>query len=140
MKIQSPIMADIIAKMSTADAEISFIFFALSSLLGKITSTIPSIAVLNNSADITTPNSNIQISHSIFVISNIHPLIITKNIMHICIFKFLSDFNAVKKPHIAYLKDLINLFIVITFLSYICNIFSVDTNNNTVTIIITINV
>ena len=114
--INNPIINAPIANTSTALAETSLAFLALSSILGIAISTTVSIAVLNNSPPITRENKLIQISNSINVIRKRKPNIITKNITEICIFKFLSVLKALNIPVNAYLKLLINfLFFILLF-------------------------
>ena len=71
---------------------------AFSFILGLTISTTVSIAVLNNSPDITTPKRIIHVNHSDNDILNNTPNSITSVIITICIFIFLSDLKALYNP------------------------------------------
>ena len=108
INIIKPIIAAPIATTKTAPAAISFANFALGFLSGLTISTTVSIAVLNNSADITEAIAIIIKHHStLFNLKN-KPNAITIIIANTCIFIFLSVLKEDIIPSIAYLKLFIN--------------------------------
>ena len=92
--IIQPTMTEMIAENSTAPAAISFANFAFSLISGIAISTVVSIAVFISSNEMTNANNNRHIIHSIAVILNMIPAIITSVIIIKCIFKFCSVLHA----------------------------------------------
>lgn len=89
----TPIVADIVAAISTIPADMSFALFIVSSCSVVILSESSSIALLAISAHIT---AEIQMSvaiHSVLLMLNSNPAMITSTVKAKCIFIFRSCFN-----------------------------------------------
>ena len=91
-------MNEIIANISTAPAAVSFAILAFSLLVGLIISTVLSIDVFMHSAEVTNPISIKQTNHSVILIFNMTPNIITNDVISRCIFIFLSNLIVEKIP------------------------------------------
>ena len=103
-KIIIPIIAEIIAEISTIPAEMSFAHFIVSSYSVVILSESNSIALLAISVHITDEIQMSMETHSIFFILNSNPTIITSKTKTICTFILRSCPNTSEIPLNAYTK------------------------------------
>lgn len=118
MNMIIPAIKEIIAPVSTAAAERSFIFFIVSCFSGETKSAIFSMAELINSKANTPPIQRKITIHSYMDIRNTIPATNTNSAMNRCIRALCSSFNKIFKPLKAYLK-LTNRFRIENFSSTI---------------------